>query len=44
MKRLLGDAQRALDLDADYGPAHLEQGRILLVLGEAEKAKAATQT
>lgn len=39
LKTALVDLDKAIKLDPNYAPAHLEQGRALLVLGRAEDAK-----
>ena len=38
MLALLRELDAALKLDKAYGPAHVERGRVLLILGRAEDA------
>jgi hypothetical protein len=38
MQALLRDLDAALKLDKNYGPAHVERGRVLLILGRADDA------
>jgi Flp pilus assembly protein TadD len=41
---LIKEAEKVVALDQDYGPAHVERGRIELILGHAEKALSSLET
>jgi Flp pilus assembly protein TadD len=43
VKALLAEVDAALRKDTDYGPLHVERGRLLLVLGKADAALAALE-